>query len=288
MGKIEEKKTRVRKNSKIYKEKTDEEDLSKTKQQYFNFDTNTIENDNLNKRKRVKKEEKVIIEKKVYPKFLIFVLTFSLLLMISFCTYHFLTFNHDKERKVFITKKLDNNYLFLGDSITEQYTLSDYYKDMPVVNSGVGGNITKDILDDMTNRVYIYNPSKVFILIGTNDIDRKKTDDQIINNFEKIIKNIKKNRPSCEIYIESIYPVNGEDNKKIDQNMIGIRSNDRIKEINDKLKILASKLNVTYIDLYSDLIDKNGNLKLEYTKEGLHISDKGYKKITNILMKYIN
>ena len=70
--------------------------------------------------------------------------------------------------------------------------------------------------------------------------------------------------------------------------MIGIRSNDRIKEINDKLKILASKLNVTYIDLYSDLIDKNGNLKLEYTKEGLHISDKGYKKITNILMKYIN
>lgn len=287
MGKIEEK-TRTRKNSKIYKEKQDEEDLSKTKQQYFNFDTNTIENDNLSKKKRVKKEEKVIIEKKVYPKFLIFVLTFSLLLMISFCTYHFLTFNHDKERKVFITKKLDNNYLFLGDSITEQYTLSDYYKDMPVVNSGVGGNITKDILDDMTNRVYIYNPSKVFILIGTNDIDRKKTDDQIINNFEKIIKNIKKNRPSCEIYIESIYPVNGEDNKKIDQNMIGIRSNDRIKEINDKLKILASKLNVTYIDLYSDLIDKNGNLKLEYTKEGLHISDKGYKKITNILMKYIN
>ena len=288
MGKIEEKKTRVRKNSKIYKEKTDEEDLSKTKQQYFNFDTNTIENDNLNKRKRVKKEEKVIIEKKVYPKFLIFVLTFSLLLMISFCTYHFLTFNHDKERKVFITKKLDNNYLFLGDSITEQYTLSDYYKDMPVVNSGVGGNITKDILDDMTNRVYIYNPSKVFILIGTNDIDRKKTDDQIINNFEKIIKNIKKNRPSCEIYIESIYPVNKDDNEKIDENMVGIRSNDRIKKINDKLKMLTSKLNVTYIDLYNDLIDENGNLKLEYTKEGLHISDEGYKKITNILKKYID
>lgn len=287
MGKIEEK-TRTRKNSKIYKEKQDEEDLSKTKQQYFNFDTNTIENDNLSKKKRVKKEQKVVIEKKVYPKFLIFVLTFSLLLILSFLVYHFYTFDHNKEKKVFITKKLDNNYLFLGDSITEQYALSDYYKNMPVVNSGVGGDITEDILDDMTNRVYIYNPSKVFILIGVNDIGRSKTDDQIISNMEKIIKNIKKNRPSCEIYIESIYPVNKDDNEKIDENMVGIRSNDRIKKINDKLKMLTSKLNVTYIDLYNDLIDENGNLKLEYTKEGLHISDEGYKKITNILKKYID
>ena len=30
------------------------------------------------------------------------------------------------------------------------------------------------------------------------------------------------------------------------------------------------------------------NLKLEYTVEGLHISDEGYKKITNVLSKYVN
>ena len=54
------------------------------------------------------------------------------------------------------------NYLFLGDSITDFYDLDEYYKDLPVVNSGVSGNTTADILNDMKNRVYNYNPSKYF------------------------------------------------------------------------------------------------------------------------------
>ena len=40
---------------------------------------------------------------------------------------------------------------------------------MPVVNSGVSGDKTNDILDNMEERIYRYNPSKVVILVGTND-----------------------------------------------------------------------------------------------------------------------
>ena len=39
--------------------------------------------------------------------------------------------------------------------------------------------------------------------------------------------------------------------------------------------------------MYDELVDKNGNLKLEYTKEGLHMSDDGYKIITKKLKKYV-
>ena len=39
--------------------------------------------------------------------------------------------------------------------------------------------------------------------------------------------------------------------------------------------------------MYDKLIDKDGNLKLEYTNEGLHISDEGYKVITKVIKKYI-
>ena len=38
------------------------------------------------------------------------------------------------------------NYVFLGDSITAGYDLDKFYKDYPVVNSGVGGYTTKDML----------------------------------------------------------------------------------------------------------------------------------------------
>ena len=40
--------------------------------------------------------------------------------------------------------------------------------------------------------------------------------------------------------------------------------------------------------MYDELTDENDNLMLEYTNEGLHMSDKGYEVITNILSKYVN
>ena len=58
-------------------------------------------------------------------------------------------------------------------------------------------------------------------------------------------------------------------------------------EVNKSLEKLADEEDVTYINLYDKLIDKNGNLKLEYTSNGLYISDDGYEKITEILTKYL-
>ena len=43
----------------------------------------------------------------------------------------------------------DNNYLFLGDSITDFYDLEKYYPGLPVVNSGINGNSVYDILDNI-------------------------------------------------------------------------------------------------------------------------------------------
>ena len=181
------------------------------------------------------------------------------------------------------------NYLFLGDSITEFYHLEDYYDEkLYVVNSGISGNSTYNILDDMYNRVYKYNPTKVFLLIGTNDLSHQ-TDNQIINNINEIVKLIHKNRNKTEIYVESIYPVNNvtEGNDIVIDWMVAERNNDRIKGINKVLKENSKKYDYTYLDLYSKLEGEDGLLKLDYTVDGLHISDEGYKLITNEIMKVI-
>lgn len=182
---------------------------------------------------------------------------------------------------------VDDNYLFLGDSITDFYDLDHYYKDLPVVNSGISGNTTDDILDNMKERVYQYNPSKVFILIGTNDLIHDKSVEEVSDNIQKIIDEIQENRPYCKIYLESIYPINNTDDDKIDNNMVNKRNNNDIKKINEKLVEIAKSEKITYIDMYSLLKDEDDNLKLEYTKEGLHMSDQGYDVITKELMKYI-
>lgn len=188
----------------------------------------------------------------------------------------------DYEKQIETLKEDYTNYLFLGDSITDFYDLDKYYEGLPAVNSGVSGNTTDDILDDMKARVYDYNPSKVFLLIGTNDLQRGDDIDEIVDNIKKIVDNIKENKKGTEIYVESIYPVDEE--RKGSES----RTNEDINKINEKLKSYSENNDVIYINTHDELTDDDGNLKDEYSEDGLHLTDEGYKVITEELKKYLD
>lgn len=276
-------------------EKKTEENLFLTKQQKFNFESNEFEDDKISAKKIYKKREKIIKikrqllklerQKNRYRSFLFLVIFISFMLLFLCMLIYFL-------RPRIITKKItkkivDENIVFVGDSITWMYDLKKYYPNRNVINSGVDGEFTYGVLNDMNNRIYRYNPSKVFILIGTNDIYKERTVDDIANNVNKIIRGIKKNRPYTQIYLESIYPVNTVDSEKIHMDIVKNRTNKLIQQINKKYKEISKKNNITYIDMYSKLLDKNGDLNINYTKEGLHLVDNGYKIVTKEINRYL-
>lgn len=220
----------------------------------------------------------------MYYNSLVKLLLAIILAILIFICFHFVTFNHHKTKIKTVTKykdKIAENIVFLGDSITEIYDLDKYYPDHNVVNSGISGNTTEDILDNMYERVYRYNPSKVFLLIGTNQIEKDSTD-KIADDITKIVKGIHEKRPNAKVYVESIYPVN----KDITE-VTGDRNNDKIIDTNKLIDNNSKKYNYRYIDVHSKLLDKEGRLKEEYTYDGLHISEKGFNKITKIINKYI-
>ena len=179
-----------------------------------------------------------------------------------------------------------DNFLFLGDSITERYSLEEYYDNLPVVNSGISVNKTTDILSDMKERIYQYNPTKIFLLIGTNDLN--STDEEIVNitfdNIKKIIKEIRENRSDTTIYVESVYPINST----IENTVVTNRTNKKVKALNKKLADYCYKENCNYINLYDTLTDDEDNLKEEYTEDGLHLNSLGYVVITRELLPYLN
>lgn len=254
------------------------ENNNKKKPNYINK-VNTTRIDRNRKRYR-----QVVPKKSISPLFL-----FLFLLSILgnfFLVGHYITFDHNKVRVETKTRKVvtvSPNYLFLGDSITEMYDLEKYFPDDPVVNSGVSGDATHDILEDMEKRVYQYNPSKVFLLIGTNDLAQEKSPEEIFDNIKEMIERIQENRPEAEIYIESVYPVN----ETLDTEMVGKRKNEDIRSLNDLLQNYCQEEDLVYIDVYEELIDANGQLTEEYTKEGLHLNENGYQVVTDILKEYI-
>ena len=202
--------------------------------------------------------------------------------VISITLLAFLTFMYTeyKNKDCTITHEVVNpNYVFLGDSITESYDLEKYYKKLPTVNSGIMGHVTKDILNDLEDRVYKYNPSKVILLIGINDLLYENHDDQISKDIDEITGKIHKELPDCEIYIQSIYPMNND--------WYVYASKEEITKVNNEIKKICKENNFKYLDVYSVLIDDNYQFDKKYTNDGLHPNEEGYKVITKYIKEEI-
>lgn len=183
------------------------------------------------------------------------------------------------------------NIVMLGDSITSIYDLNEFYgEDKLIVNSGISGNKLDDISANLKTRVYAYNPSKIFLLIGINDIlfDRAESD-CVYNKIFEITKQIHEKLPNTKIYIESIYPYNSEyenhyNGKVSDYEFVS----NTINDVNLHLKLYSAEYDyIKYINLYDELKDENGSFDLKYTYDGLHPNEEGYKVITELLKKYM-
>lgn len=183
-------------------------------------------------------------------------------------------------KKEFVLESITPHYLFLGDSITEQYDLEKYFENYSVVNSGIGGNLTDDILNDLKDRVYKYNPSTIFLMIGTNDVNQNKSAKYIYDNIEKIVEQIQIHLPKTRIMVLSILP--SAETWNLDD------SNNKRIEINNMLKKRYHKNRTQYIDLYSILKEKKSNkINGDYTTDGLHLNEIGYELISEKLKEYM-
>lgn len=229
------------------------------------------------------KKQKYVLKTKFYK----IIITLLILLLTSM---YVINNNNDcKVNKIIKNEIVNKNVVFLGDSITDYYDLEKYFPNILKVNSGIKANKTNQIKDDMYNRVYRYNPSKVILLIGINNyLQVNDSVDNVINDIDEITTLIEENLPNCKIYIESLYPINDDWRIYHDSNVPNIiELRQKVDETNNKLKDLCKNKGYKYIDMFSSLKDENNNFNQEYTDDGLHPNQKGYEIITNIIKKYL-
>ncbi len=163
--------------------------------------------------------------------------------------------------------------LFLGNSITEGGKWAQLLGDSTVVNRGIGGDITFGVLrrlNDVTER----KPSKVFILIGINDIGMDIPDVVIADNYRKIVQTLQKNSSSTKIYMQSILPLN-PDVKNFPQHY---DKQQQVLKTNQLIKQVAAETRCQYINLYPLFLDSKKRLDARYTHDGLHLNAAGYER----------
>ena len=190
-----------------------------------------------------------------------------------------------KDDKVDDVKK--EKYVFLGDSIFEQYMTSYFFKGYDTVNSGVSGITALKTLERLDSGLYEYNPTTIFILLGTNDLYFGYTEEETFEHLKNLINKIHEDKPEIVINVLSLLPINLSDDPKINKSVNENRSNEKINKVNEYLKDFCNSKHINYINVHDILLDEKGELDWNYTREGLHITDLGYHPITMELLKYM-
>lgn len=195
--------------------------------------------------------------------------------------------NAKKERYDEMNKSAQQGQtVFFGDSLTEFYDTDAAFPSFTSYNRGISGDTTQGMLDRLDNNVLSINPSRIVFLGGANDLNHGLTPDEIVANIREILTRIKTALPDCEVYVESLYPVNPYTHP-IYLNSVADRKNVDILAINESLIPLCEELGCTYINVHDLLTDGNGDLCEDLTMDGLHVNAEGYAIVTEILSRYL-
>ncbi len=160
--------------------------------------------------------------------------------------------------------------VFLGDSITEHGQWQEWFPDIPVVNRGVGGETSGDILERVDG--VINSPSAVMLLMGTNDIGQGKPTEGILNNLAGILDHIDYCAPGTSVVVQSIMP------RALSYRGEVLWANERIREI-----VASYPENIRYLDLWPALATPEGALRPELSEDELHLNGPGYQAWVHVL-----
>jgi lysophospholipase L1-like esterase len=175
--------------------------------------------------------------------------------------------------------------VFVGDSITQEFHLHEYFPNLPIYNRGIGGDTTAGLLTRMDESIFALKPSTIVLQMGTNDFPVSGLEaDVSIANLTKVVNQIKHTLPQTKLILVSVYPIH-EPTLNLGQPILEKqRTNVRLIRINEGIQQLEG---IEFVDLYHHLLDQQNQLNMTLSRDGLHLNAKGYQVVQNVLAPYL-
>jgi acyl-CoA thioesterase-1 len=173
--------------------------------------------------------------------------------------------------------------IFLGDSITDGWRLTEYFSGRDFVNRGISGQITGEMLGRMMADVIDLKPAAVLILAGTNDIARGVPVSAVENNLA-MIADLAASHQIRPLFA-SILPVSDYHKNVNPQYAMTLRRPpSTILALNAWLKKFCAQRGYPYVDYFSAMVDSAGFLQADLADDGLHPNAKGYRVMAPIAL----
>lgn len=169
---------------------------------------------------------------------------------------------------IFFVLPIDSgSIVFVGNSLTERSPVDELFPGLKVVNRGVGSNRTEHVLRRLDS-ILKYKPAKIVLEIGVNDLDYGASADSTMRNMVRIIGKI-----HCPVIVQSVFP----EKSKLDK---------LIRELNSKLKKYCLQNGLTFVDVYTPLV-QGDHLNDLYTIDGTHLNGAGMIRWREVLGPYL-
>ena len=155
--------------------------------------------------------------------------------------------------------------LMLGDSLTEWGNWKRLLGRDDIVNKGISGNTSFDILNRLDS-VLNTQADLAILMFGINDLFWGYRVSEIFLNYQKIIEHIEKK--INKIAVQSTIYVASDENERI---------NEKVTKLNEKLFDYTQKnKSMIFLDI-NNVMSPMGSLEYEHTTDGVHFSKKGYE-----------
>lgn len=183
---------------------------------------------------------------------------------------------HDRVARFRQENAAAKNIVLVGDSLTEGFDAARWLPGRRVVNRGITsdgvGLNDRGVLHRLDESVFDCNPGVVVLEIGVNDVGDlwrggRPSMDDIDACYRTVVRRIRDRLPGVPLILIS-----------------GCPSRDRyaglaplVRDFNSRLEKVAADFGLPMIDLYTPLADADGTLKKEYSRDGLHLTEAGYR-----------
>jgi lysophospholipase L1-like esterase len=173
--------------------------------------------------------------------------------------------------------------VLMGDSITETWALADpQLFEGSIVNRGIGGQTTPQMLVRFRADVITLKPQIVHILGGTNDVAGNTGPTRPEDFKDNIMSMAELARAhGIRVILGSIPPA-ATFNWRPQVNPVP-----RIRELNTWLCDYAARNGFDFIDYYSALSGPSGELRSELGNDGVHPNRSGYRLMRKLLEEKI-
>lgn len=194
--------------------------------------------------------------------------------------------NKRHEQVLRLNKEKAPEILLIGNSITHYWagepsgqpsfgskSWEKLFRGKIVRNLGFGW----DRIENAIWRIYHgeldgYQAKKIFLLAGTNNLD-KNTDDEIIEGISELVRAVQQRQPEAKIYVCGILPRAWQET--------------RVALLNKALQMRLHPEEATFIDMASEVTDEKGKIINSLFRDGLHPNEEGYGRMAVMLEKAV-